>query len=691
MAGTLLERELGNKIFVHTVAGEYACRVHNLRTFDAVARDVVQRWVYPFVPDGNWRPRGAGPSGVVTLGRRHVYREEGALVARSAEVGADTVLGAGCVVGDFSLVRKSVVGRGVVIGMRCLVDGCHLLDGATVGDHVQARGALVCAGAVLQPGSSVGPGAVVSFDCVLGKGFALPPGARLSLCPQPQASGGGSDDELEYAAAGGGAGGGGGEGDAPAQALGHDGRASSALDAHAAACLAAAKAGAPQAGGPRWPWPEAGCGSGGAGFRWQPADAEEWRFTTAPVAPSAAATEEAAEGDSDDEEARGGGAPGVAGTGAGPAPARGAPAQPRGAASDGGDGGGEESEGEVEGGDVAELHFRREVGETFLRCVKHGFEQANAVVELQGLKMAENRSFADLARAFGPCPPTGAHFPATLPAPQARYILTTLLSLCLPAPCDCSEEYAGLHPACAPASPVALVASLRPRLAQWAPLLRRFLKTEDDQVEMLLTFEEYAAEEDVFAAAGGGAFAGPAFAGTLKALYDCDVLGEDAALAWAQEKAGADGAHGGEMGGMGEMAARPNRPLPLSVPAHPAPTRAQRLTAACSPLPSRSWRGWRARRRTAVRMRTRTRGQATDTAGGGGGDTHSAEDGPDSGDGLQLQRARGPRTPQPSPPPQAGACVPQSGRAAATHGSQQVLTATVAATSPAASMAQASQ
>lgn len=36
--------------------------------------------------------------------------------------------------------------------------------------------------------------------------------------------------------------------------------------------------------------------------------------------------------------------------------------------------------------------------DTFLRCVKEGFEMSNVVVELNGLRLAENRSFADCAR-----------------------------------------------------------------------------------------------------------------------------------------------------------------------------------------------------------------------------------------------------------------------------------------------------
>jgi len=42
--------------------------------------------------------------------------------------------------------------------------------------------------------------------------------------------------------------------------------------------------------------------------------------------------------------------------------------------------------------------FKREVGETFLRCKQQGFDQTNAVIELNSLKIAEDRTFAEVAR-----------------------------------------------------------------------------------------------------------------------------------------------------------------------------------------------------------------------------------------------------------------------------------------------------
>lgn len=69
-------------------------------------------------------------------------------------------------------------------------------------------------------------------------------------------------------------------------------------------------------------------------------------------------------------------------------------------------------------------HFKNEVAETFLRCVKEGISHDNVVIELNGLKIAEDKTFADCA----------------------RYMLTTALGLTLSAPSTISKEYCGLYP-----------------------------------------------------------------------------------------------------------------------------------------------------------------------------------------------------------------------------------------------------
>ena len=72
--------------------------------------------------------------------------------------------------------------------------------------------------------------------------------------------------------------------------------------------------------------------------------------------------------------------------------------------------------------------FKKEVSETFLRCVKMGYKQDLAVIELNGLKIAEDRTFADCA----------------------RHVFASILDLCLPHPVTCKAEYQSLYQQTAP-------------------------------------------------------------------------------------------------------------------------------------------------------------------------------------------------------------------------------------------------
>jgi translation initiation factor eIF-2B subunit epsilon len=56
ISGVLSEEELGNKLHVHIIDEGYAGRVYNLRSYDAISRDILQRWTFPFVPDSNLFP-----------------------------------------------------------------------------------------------------------------------------------------------------------------------------------------------------------------------------------------------------------------------------------------------------------------------------------------------------------------------------------------------------------------------------------------------------------------------------------------------------------------------------------------------------------------------------------------------------------------------------------------------------------
>ena len=75
VTGVLSEEELGQQLYVHILQRDYAQRVHNLRTYDAVSRDILQRWAFPFTPDTNLLPRtGSYGASTFRLARGFVYK-----------------------------------------------------------------------------------------------------------------------------------------------------------------------------------------------------------------------------------------------------------------------------------------------------------------------------------------------------------------------------------------------------------------------------------------------------------------------------------------------------------------------------------------------------------------------------------------------------------------------------------------
>jgi len=136
--------------------------------------------------------------------------------------------------------------------------------------------------------------------------------------------------------------------------------------------------------------------------------------------------------------------------------------------------------------DDPDFHFRREVAETVLRCALLDCEEDLAAIELNSLKIAEDKAFADVARALA----------------------VTTIALAAPPPVSSSSssgdagsntnsgggsrpEFAPLYAAgpapdlSTPAWRRELLSRVKMLLARWAPLLRRFLRDAGDQVELL--------------------------------------------------------------------------------------------------------------------------------------------------------------------------------------------------------------
>eukprot|EP00887_Chlorella_sp_A99_P001611 scaffold8.g1611.t1 len=523
VSGVLSEEELGKKLYVHT---EYIARVNNMRTYAAISRDVLYRWTFPYVPDTNLRSQGTGSGYRYQRGMTYVDAE--AVLSRTAHVGSGCCIGGG--------TTDCVVGRNCRIGTGASLRGCYLLDNVTVEPQCSIEESILCEGVLVRSHAQIEPGCVLSFRCVIDRGQHVPAYTILSLAKQPENEEALSDGELEYQRT---------SGVEFGSSCDEDAQEGERVEP---AVLRAAEA---LAGGgiPDLPGVEfetSIVGPLGAGFVWLPPKEVDSRLLSVAV-PPAADSADAVAAEWGDGWSDGGELPTAEVRLDSTAIASGVPASalctPTAAAA-----------GAVPG--AVDAMFRQEVAETFLRCVKEGIAQENVLIELNGLKIAEDKTFADCA----------------------RFMLTTMLGLCLPHPPATRPEYRALYPEhgldmTSREGRLELLKRMVTQLKRWRTLLHKFLRSEDDQVEVLLTFEEWCGEEGDFEGAGeaGAAFAGvfpqasepnycllmcarvssgvdfcrilvqyatlPHHLQALKALYDLDVIGEEALLQWAEEKA----------------------------------------------------------------------------------------------------------------------------------------------------------
>ncbi|XP_057788646.1 uncharacterized protein LOC131005649 isoform X2 [Salvia miltiorrhiza] len=140
-------------------------------------------------------------------------------------------------------------------------------------------------------------------------------------------------------------------------------------------------------------------------------------------------------------------------------------------------------------------HFEEEVEATFLRTKNENIEEEHLILEVNSLRLSYNLAAADCA---------GALFYA-------------MMKSAVDTPHD---------------SPNELIKIATGVIAKWKNLLKYYLPSLDEEIEVILKFEEMCLESTKEFS--------PLFVQILHYLYDIEILQEDAILNWASEKEQAD-------------------------------------------------------------------------------------------------------------------------------------------------------
>ena len=167
---------LGKHIFGYIIQDEYAARVRDARTYHAICRDIVLRWVYPFVPDSQLLQDNA-----YLHTKRYTYKGTGTSVARSATIEEGVVLGHGSTVGHGANVSRTIIGQDCNIGDNCFVSESHVWKGVVIESGARVEQSILCDGVIVRRNAVVSRGCVLSYGVIVGEGVVLPEYSRVSV------------------------------------------------------------------------------------------------------------------------------------------------------------------------------------------------------------------------------------------------------------------------------------------------------------------------------------------------------------------------------------------------------------------------------------------------------------------------------------------------------------------------------
>ena len=169
--GVLKDYELNGKtIHTHVVRDQYAARVKSLRAYDAISKEILGRWTYPFCPDSNLMD---GQNYKLRGGK--LYQEDGVRVGRDTCLKGRVVLGAGTEIGEDSLLVNSILGRRCNIGSNVHITNAYLWDDVVVKDYTRIVGPAVIANrAILGEKTTVSAGALMSFGAQVEDASSIP-------------------------------------------------------------------------------------------------------------------------------------------------------------------------------------------------------------------------------------------------------------------------------------------------------------------------------------------------------------------------------------------------------------------------------------------------------------------------------------------------------------------------------------
>ena len=173
--GILTSDLLNYKFYVHILPSHsYAIRVSHTQRYDSVSKDLMQRWIFPIVPDANFNE-----STRYRVKRHCRYLDHPVVLERDTVFGENVIVGRDTKIGTRTLIRNAVIGQRCIIGKDVIIEDAYLWDDTVVGDHCRVKHSLLAEHVILKDHVKIARGCILGEDVVVGPNVSLPEFTRL--------------------------------------------------------------------------------------------------------------------------------------------------------------------------------------------------------------------------------------------------------------------------------------------------------------------------------------------------------------------------------------------------------------------------------------------------------------------------------------------------------------------------------
>lgn len=162
----------GKTVHTYILTDQYAARVKSLRAYNAITKDIMERWAYPICPDSNLVSDQS-----YHFGKGNVYRED--MVSIGSSLVKKTVVGSQTSIGEDSVVTRSTIGRRCKIGRNVVIEGAYIWDDVNVGDGSIIREAIVANDTTIGSNCTIESEALISFGVNLPDHIGISMGRKI--------------------------------------------------------------------------------------------------------------------------------------------------------------------------------------------------------------------------------------------------------------------------------------------------------------------------------------------------------------------------------------------------------------------------------------------------------------------------------------------------------------------------------